>query len=184
MIYDLLEEILNVTWLEESYTTFLNDIYPVQYKMRDRHYAIIAIFAFVVIMVVIVEFPIYRGPNALIVPSKPYLGDASENTDASKNISGCRDPELADLQYHSNGLATRNQVKSIIFANPETRKIIDASTYCEFMGLSTLYTGNGTYQVINTNLNNTKNLVVQVDLRNNTVVSYEIYNLTRGYTAK
>jgi hypothetical protein len=154
--------------------------------MKDRYYSIIAILAFVVIMAVIIEFPIYRGPSGLIVISKPYLGDTSENNlGSTKNIqTSCTDPQLADLQYDANGLATRQQVKSIIFANPETKKIIDASTYCEFMGLSTLYTENGTYQGININLNNSKNLVVQVDLRNNTVMSYELLNLTRDYAAK
>jgi hypothetical protein len=154
--------------------------------VKDRHYSVIAILAFVVIMAVIIEFPIYRGPNALIVPSKPYLGDTSENNSGStKNIQvSCTDLQLADLQYNTNGLATRQQVKSIIFANPEIKKIIDTSIYCEFMGLGTLYTENGIYQGININLNNTKNLVVQIDLRNDTVTSYELVNLTRGYTAK
>jgi hypothetical protein len=137
-------------------------------------------------MAVIIEFPIYRGPSGLITASKPYLGDTSENNlGASKNIqASCTDPQLADLQYNTNGLATRQQVKSIILANHEIKKIIDTSTYCEFMGLGTLYTENGTYQGININLNNTKNLIVQVNLRNNTVTSYELVNLTRDYAAK
>lgn len=97
---------------------------------------------------------------------------------------GCLDPEQADLQYDANRLSIRQQVESIVLDYPPTKKIIDSSTYCEFMSTSTLYTANGTYQGININLNNTKNLVAQVSLKNNSVVSYELFNLTRGATAK
>jgi hypothetical protein len=97
---------------------------------------------------------------------------------------GCKDPGQIDLQYDAKRLAIKQQVESIILAYPETRNLIDDSTYCEFMSTSTLYTQNGTYQVININLNNTKNLVAQVNLRNNSVVLYELFNLTRSSTAK
>jgi hypothetical protein len=96
---------------------------------------------------------------------------------------GCLDPAQADLQYDAKRLATRQQVKSIVLGYPPTKKIIDSSVYCEFMGLGTLYTENGTYQGININLNNTKNLVVGVSLKNNSVTSYELLNLTRTYSA-
>jgi hypothetical protein len=96
---------------------------------------------------------------------------------------GCLDPEQADLQYDANRLSTRQQVESIVLDYPPTKKIIDSSAYCEFMSTGTLYTANGTYQGININLNNTKNLVAQVNLRNNSVVSYELFNLTRTYPA-
>ena len=96
----------------------------------------------------------------------------------------CIDPEQVDLQYDSNRLSTRQQVESIILDYPATKKIIDSSTYCEFMSTGTLYTANGTYQGININLNNTKNLVAQVSLQNNSVVSYKLWNLTRDYTTK
>lgn len=95
----------------------------------------------------------------------------------------CIDPEQVDLQYDTNRLSTRQQVESIVLDYPPTKKIIDSSTYCEFMSTGTLYTANGTYQGININLNNTKNLVAQVNLRNNSVVSYELFNLTRTYPA-
>jgi hypothetical protein len=97
---------------------------------------------------------------------------------------GCVDPEQADLQYDANRLAIRQQVESIVLDYPATKKIIDSSAYCEFMSTSTLYTQNGTHQVININLNNTKNLVAQVSLQNNSIVSYELFNLTRSSTAK
>jgi|SRR6185312_47250 len=96
---------------------------------------------------------------------------------------GCMDPELADLRDDATRLATRQQVESIILAYPETRNLIDNSTYCEFMSTSTLYTQNGTYQGININLNNTKNLIAAISLQNNSVVSYELLNLTRTYPA-
>lgn len=97
---------------------------------------------------------------------------------------GCLDPEQADLQYDTNRLSTRQQVEFIVLDYPPTKKIIDSSAYCEFMSTSTFGTANGTYQGININLNNTKNLVVAVNLKNNSVVSYELFNLTRGATAK
>lgn len=96
----------------------------------------------------------------------------------------CMDPEQVDLQYDVNRLSQRQQVESIVLDYPATRKIIDSSTYCEFMSTGTLYTANGTHQVININLNNTKNLVVQVSLQNNSMVSYELFNLTRSSAAK
>ncbi|MDE1725576.1 MAG: hypothetical protein KGH76_06755 [Thaumarchaeota archaeon] len=95
---------------------------------------------------------------------------------------GCTDPHQVDLQYDAKSLSTRQQVESIVLDYPATKKIIADSTYCEFMSVGTLYTPNGTYQGININLNNTKNLVVQISLRNNSVVSYELFNLTRDYT--
>ncbi|MHB8602315.1 MAG: hypothetical protein ACYC6W_02860 [Nitrosotalea sp.] len=96
---------------------------------------------------------------------------------------GCADPSQEDLQYDVKRLSTRKQVESIILAYPATKKLIDASTYCEFMSLGTGYTENGTYQGLNINLNNTKNLVVAVNLKNNSVESYELFNLTRDYPA-
>ncbi len=95
----------------------------------------------------------------------------------------CTDPTQADLQYDVKSLSTRQQVESIVLAYPATKKIIDDSTYCEFMSTGTEYTPNGTYQGININLNNTKNLVVQISLQNNSVVSYKLFNLTRDYPA-
>ena len=95
----------------------------------------------------------------------------------------CLDPQQADLQYDANRLSTRQKVESIVMDNPTIKKIMDGSNYCEIMSTSTLYTQSGTYQIININLNNTKNLVARVSLQNNTVVSYHIWNLTRSYTA-
>ncbi len=94
---------------------------------------------------------------------------------------GCTDPSLADLQYDPQALAKRQQVKSIVLTSPETKKIMDASIYCEFMSLSTLYSENGTYQVINIDLNNTKLLTASVSLQNNSVVSYNLENLVSAH---
>lgn len=44
--------------------------------MKILHYSIITVLIFIILVTLIIEFPIYRGPNALIVPSKPYI----ENT--------------------------------------------------------------------------------------------------------
>ena len=96
----------------------------------------------------------------------------------------CMNPREVDLSYNVNRSSARQQVESIVVDFPATKKIIDSSTYCEFMSTGTLYTANGTHQVININLNNTKNLVVQVSLQNNSMVSYELFNLTRSSAAK
>lgn len=106
------------------------------------------------------------------------------NSQESSNVStSCSDPELKDLQYNPD-LKVKQQVDLIVLANPEIKKIINASTYCEIMSVSTVYTENGTYQGLNINLNNTKNLVVAVNLKNNSVASYELLNLSRSSTAK
>lgn len=115
---------------------------------------------------------------ATIITSYEIIQNSAKTTKL-----GCTDPELADLQYDAKRLATRQQIESIILAYPETRNLIDDSTYCEFMSTSTLYTQNGTYQGININLNNTKNLITAISLQNNSVVSYELLNLTRTYPA-
>jgi hypothetical protein len=96
---------------------------------------------------------------------------------------GCLDPELKDLQYNPD-LKIKQQIDSIVIADPEIKKIIDASTYCEIMSISTAYAENGTYQGLNINLNNTKDLVVTVNLKNNSVESYELVNLSRTYPTK
>ena len=116
---------------------------------------------------------------ALIITSYEIVQNFSKSAKLE-----CIDPEQADLQYDTNRLSTRQRVESIVLDYPATKKIIDSSIYCEFMSTGTLYTTNGTYQGININLNNTKNLVAQVNLRNNSVVSYELFNLTRSSTAK
>lgn len=56
--------------------------------------------------------------------------------------------------------------------NQTLKKLIDDSSYCEFMGISTSYTGYGSDQVLNINLNDTKELTAEVSLQNNSVVSY------------
>lgn len=95
---------------------------------------------------------------------------------------GCIDPELKDLQYNPN-LKVKQQVDSIVLADPEIKKIINTSIYCEIMSVSTIHAENGPYQGLNINLNNTKNLVVLVSLQNNSVVSYELLKLRRDYPA-
>jgi len=45
--------------------------------MKTLHYSIIAVLIFIILVTLIIEFPIYRGPNALIVPSKPHIEDAN-----------------------------------------------------------------------------------------------------------
>lgn len=95
----------------------------------------------------------------------------------------CPDPELASLQYDAKRLATRQQVESIAMDDPTIKKFIDDSNYCAIMALGTSYSKSGSYQILSINLNNTKEISVRVSLQNNTVVSYQIENLTRLYTA-
>lgn len=90
----------------------------------------------------------------------------------------CTDPELKDLQYNPD-LKVKQQVDLIVLSDSEIKKIINASTYCQIMSVSTIHAENGPYRGLNINLNNTKNLVVLVSLKNNSVVSYELLNLTR-----
>lgn len=80
-------------------------------------------------------------------------------------------------------VSTRQQTEMIVMSNQTLKKLIDESSYCEFMGLSTLYTENGTYQALNINLNDIKELSVEVNLRNSSVVSYDLSHLTRNYPA-
>ncbi len=86
--------------------------------------------------------------------------------------------ELKEFQYNLE-LSKRQQTEAIVMANQTLKKLIDDSSYCEFMALGTLYTEDGTYQVLNINLNDTKELTAQVSLQNNTVASYELGHLTR-----
>ena len=68
-------------------------------------------------------------------------------------------------------------------ADPTIKKLVDDSIHCEFMSLSTVYAGNGAYQILNINLNNTKELTAQVSLQNSSVVSYQLGGLNRDYSA-
>ncbi|MDE1843321.1 MAG: hypothetical protein KGH95_06705 [Thaumarchaeota archaeon] len=76
-------------------------------------------------------------------------------------------------------LSKRQQTEAIVVANQTLKKLVDASSYCEFMGLGTLYTGYGSYQILNINLNDTQELTAQVSLQNDSVVSYDVSPLTR-----
>ncbi|HYL65900.1 MAG TPA: hypothetical protein VEU72_01960 [Nitrosopumilaceae archaeon] len=89
--------------------------------------------------------------------------------------------ELKEFQNNLE-LSKRQQTEIIVMTNQTLKKLIDDSSYCEFMGLSTLYTEFGTYQVLNINLNDTKLLTAKVSLQNNTVISYQLDHLTRNYS--
>lgn len=102
---------------------------------------------------------------------------------AGRNVFHCTDPQQTDLQYDVKRLTTRHQVESIVLANSTIQKIINGNS-CEFMAEGTLYTENGTYQTININLNNTKDLAASVSLQNNSVVSYQLGNMARTYSVK
>jgi hypothetical protein len=86
--------------------------------------------------------------------------------------------ELKGFQFNLE-LSKRQQVESIVMADPAVKKLVDDSSYCEFMSLGTLYTEYGSYQILNINLNDTKELTAEVNLQNNSVVSYELGHLTR-----
>ncbi|MDE1826462.1 MAG: hypothetical protein KGH83_02590 [Thaumarchaeota archaeon] len=87
--------------------------------------------------------------------------------------------ELKEFQSNLE-LSKRQQTEAIIMANQTLKKLIDDSIYCEFMGFSTGYNGYGPSQVLNINLNDTKELTVEVNPQNNSVVSYELTRLTRS----
>lgn len=101
---------------------------------------------------------------------------------AGRDVFHCTDPEQADLQYDKDGLATRQQIESILLSDARIQKIILGNS-CEFMSDSILYTGNGTDRVINVNLNNTRELSAAVHLQNRSVVSYDLSHLARTYPA-
>ncbi|MGI0092807.1 MAG: hypothetical protein ACREA8_01745 [Nitrosotalea sp.] len=63
-------------------------------------------------------------------------------------------------------------------SNQTLKKLIDDSSYCEFMGLSAS-SEYGTNQGLNIDLNDTELLTVGVSLQNNSVESYELHPLTR-----
>lgn len=89
------------------------------------------------------------------------------------------DTELKTFQGNLE-LSKRQQTEAIIMTNQTLKKLIDDSSYCEFMGLGTLYSEYGSYQVLNINLNDTKELTAEVSLQNNSVVSYELTRLVRS----
>ncbi len=86
--------------------------------------------------------------------------------------------ELKEFQGNLE-LSKRQQTEAIIMTNQTLKKLIDDSNYCEFMGFSTGYNGYGPSQVLNINLNDTKELTVEVNPQNNSVVFYELNTLTR-----
>ncbi len=87
--------------------------------------------------------------------------------------------ELKEFQGNLE-LSKRQQTEAIIMANQTLKKLVDDSSYCEFMGFSTGYNEYGPSQVLNINLNDTKELTVEVNPQNNSVVSYELIRLTRA----
>lgn len=61
--------------------------------MKTLYFYIIAVLVVSTTLVIIIEFPIYRGPNALIVPSRPsgindILGDIQQAKSSSENNCG------------------------------------------------------------------------------------------------
>jgi len=101
---------------------------------------------------------------------------------AGRDVFHCTDPEQTDLQYDKDRLATRQQIESILLSDTRIQKIILGNS-CEFMGDSISYTENGTYQDINVNLNNTRELSAAIHLQNRSVVSYDLNHLARTYSA-
>jgi hypothetical protein len=73
----------------------------------------------------------------------------------------------------------RQQIEKIVLDDSRIKKMIDNS-YCEFMADATLYTENGTYNTININLNNTKEISVMVSLNGSSVVHYELGGFTKS----
>lgn len=88
---------------------------------------------------------------------------------AGREIFHCTDPQQIDLQYDVNNLTTRQQIESIILADPKIQKIIGDNS-CEFMADGILHNENGTYRTINIHLNNTEELSATVNLQNRTAI--------------
>jgi len=101
---------------------------------------------------------------------------------AGRDVFHCTDPKQAELKYNTNRWTTRQQIESILLSDVRIQKIILGNS-CEFMGDGTVYTGNGTYQEINVNLNNTEELSATVHLQNMSVISFELNPLARNYPA-
>ncbi|MHB8602600.1 MAG: hypothetical protein ACYC6W_10255 [Nitrosotalea sp.] len=125
--------------------------------MKTLHYSIIAILIFIILITLIIEFPIYRGPNALIVPSKPYQSDITENTideqkarslaesyvDELKTISyGCQFQSVSGIYgTDSNGTSKLNAVQVgytctsryagafVIIEDPQLTKVLNVTTF-------------------------------------------------------
>ncbi|SRR5690348_2999285 len=125
--------------------------------MKTLHLYIIAVLIVSVAIVIIIEFPIYRGPNALIVPSKPYQYDTTENTideqkarslaesyvDELKTMSyGCQFQSLSGIYgTDSNGTSKLNAVQVgytctskyvgafVIIEDPQLTKVLNVTTF-------------------------------------------------------
>lgn len=73
--------------------------------MKTLHYSIIAILAFTIIMIFIIEFPLYRGPSGLITGSKPYQDNMSGNNigiideQKAKSLAENSVSDLKDISY-------------------------------------------------------------------------------------
>ena len=72
--------------------------------MKTLHYSIIAILAFIIIMITIIEFPLYRGPSGIITGSKLYQDDMiGNNVTISKTISPHDLPVSTEIGLLFNG---------------------------------------------------------------------------------
>src|SRR6185312_10882154 len=111
--------------------------------------------------VIVKAFPVTLHPDSVVTRES----EKTTVVDLGKSkIGGCSDPEQGNLSHDVESFTKRLQVENLVLRDTILKKFTDDS-YCEFMSTSTVYTENGTYQVININLNDTKNLVAQVSLQ-------------------
>ncbi|MGI0059501.1 MAG: hypothetical protein ACREBJ_07010 [Nitrosotalea sp.] len=133
-----------------------------------------------IVHILVKAFPVTLQPNDVVIRESGKVMTVDLGT---SKLGGCDDPEQTELKHDVESFTKRISVENMVLADPILYKLIDNSN-CEFMGLSTLYTENGSYQILNINLNNTKLLTAQVSLQNSSVTAYNLGNLSRSDTSK
>lgn len=125
--------------------------------MKTLHYSIITVLIVSIAIIIIVELPIYLGPNALIAPSKPYQSDTTgKKTDEQKarslaesyvdelkiNSYGCQFQSMSGIyRTDSNSTSKLDGVQVgytcasryigafVIIENPQLTKVLNVTTF-------------------------------------------------------
>ncbi len=124
--------------------------------MKTLHYSIITVLIVSVAIVIIIEFPIPHSGTIMIIPSKPYQSNATENTIdekkardlAEKNVDelktsyGCHFDSLSGVfATYPNGTSTLEAVRVgyncnhpyvgsfVIIEDPQLTKVINVTAY-------------------------------------------------------
>ena len=125
--------------------------------MKALHLYMISALIVCIAIVIIIEFPIYRGPNTLMVPSKPYQSDTTEpmiNEQKARSVAESYVDELKIISYgcqfqslsgiygtDSNGISKLNAVQVgytctsryigafVIIEDPQLTKVLNVTTF-------------------------------------------------------